>query len=788
MLFKKMIRDIWSSRGTYIACIVIMAIGLMTYNVFSIAYNNIDASVSRFYDVHHFGEGFVEVMSMPTSALSSLEKIPEIDRIGGRLVKDVKLINEDREAVGYLRLVSFSEDETEALNTFELLQGSRPESNSHSILLGQKFFKATGQEIGSKLSILTNGKLLELTVSGSGRSPEYVYALRTDKELYPEPTKFGIAYMPYDEMRSLFQVGQTVNNISFTMAEGVDFRDIKVDVESQLKKYGILKLYERKDHTSHLMLRSELNGLREVSTSLPIVFLGIAGGILIIMLKRLIEKQRGQVGVLKAFGFRDHEILIHYMSYAVIIGICGGVIGGILGNLLVAPLISVYQGIFNMPLIAGGFSVVHFMSGILMSLMASVCAGFLGAKSSLVLEPAEAMRPPAPKAMNGTLLERYTRFWSKLTMINRIAIRNIFRNKGRSIFLLVGIVFTVSILGIPYALNENMNTMIFDQFEEVMLYDAKIILEKPLNREAVLREISKRPGVEAYEALLEVPVELSSNGNKKLVSVIGVEGDSQLYQLYDQNGQPIAIPSTGLLLSERLSSILQADVGSVIQLKSPYSNAKDHISYVTVSGVIPQYLGLNAYMDEEALVGTLNQSDFTTSTILRLSGGGAQTLKKDYKDSMVINAIELEEETIQKYEDMMHMMVSVLAILIIIGLISGFAIIYASSMITLSERQRELASMLVIGMSYKEVRQVLYIEQWYIAGVGFVLSMPLLKVMISSIGSALGNDVFTIPSSMGIGSLVSAALLAGGSIVIAQLSMRRQLGKIKLVEALSMRE
>lgn len=333
-----------------------------------------------------------------------------------------------------------------------------------------------------------------------------------------------------------------------------------------------------------------------------------------------------------------------------------------------------------------------------------------------------------------------------------------------------------------------MNTMIFDQFKKVTLYDAKVILNDPMETENVMREVERQVGIEREEALMEVPVELSRNGNKKLVTLIGLEKDSQLYKLRDMQGNAVEVPDKGLLLSERLSILLDAQVGSTVQLKSPYSNAKNNKSHVIVSGIIPQYLGLNAYMADETLLETLNQSSFTTSAILKISDEGATALRSEYKDSSTISTIEMKDESIEKYESMMQMMVSVLVILIIVGMISGFAIIYASSMITLSERQRELASMLVIGMSYKEVRQVMYLEQWYIAGVGVVMSLPILKFMIVGLSSALENDVYSIPTTMSIGSVISAAILAGLSIVIAQQSMKIQLNKIQLVEALSMRE
>lgn len=788
MLYKKIIRDIWQSRGTYMACIVIMTIGLLTYNVFGITYDGIESSVTSFYEVQRFGDGFAEVVSMPYEKVKKLKNIKGVSAVTGRLVHQVKILNEDRDIEGYLKLVSYDSKDKEQLNRFELLTGYPPDEKVTSLLLDAKYFNGTNRQVGEKLEILVKGQLVDVTITGSSRSPEFIYALKSDQDLYPDPEHFGIAYMPYETMQKLFGSSNVINDLSFSFNESVDFRNIKFELEDQLDSYGLIKLYERKDQQSHVLLRSEVNGLKELSSSLPMVFLGIASAILIIMLKRLIEKQRGQIAVLKAFGLKDREVLQHYIAYALVIGVTSGLLGGLLGNLLVDPLIEVYKGFFNMPLDGGGFSYLFFFKGMGMAVTTAIIAGYLGAKSTLALEPAEALRPAAPKSMNKIALERIHFIWSRLSMMNRIAIRNIFRNKGRSSFLLIGSIFTMGILGMPYALGNNLNSMIFNQFEEVMLYDLKMTFEEPLNRNPVLNRLKQEDHIYRVEPFVEVPAELSFNGQLKRTMIIGLTDQGQLYKLKNNLNQEVAVADDGIILSERLAKMLLVSSGDTVQLKSPYNRLEDKDINVMVSAVIPQYLGINAYMNEDALMKLLNQPAFVTSALVKMPEVEINSIKDAYESASKVADVTSKKELIDKYKSLTGMMTSILGIMLFVGMISGFSIIYASSTITISERQRELASMLVIGMTYREVASVIFLEQWYIAALGSVLSLPLIKSLIVIMSDALGNDVYNFPTEMTIQTVVLALILTTLSIATAQMSMRKQINDLKLVEALSIRE
>lgn len=788
MLLRKMMRDIWSQKGTYIACVTIMVIGLMTFNLFSIGYDNFSYSRDVYYGDMNFADGFAAVKGMPSSEIKKLEALDEIKVIEGRLVKDVRIIQTALEGNAYLRLISFVPEATDALNSFELQSGGIPQNGRNEVILDSKYYDATHRNIGDTISVAAAGRVVDLTVTGSGRSPEYIYALRTDQDLYPDPEMFGIAFIPYDAMKSILQSGQSVNDLSFILDQGYSYKDAEHALRERLEPFGLMDLRARKDQKSHLLLKSEIDGMKGMAMAMPLVFLGVAAMIMIIMLKRLVEKQRGQIGVFKAFGLTDRQILVHYLGYAFFIGAVAGILGAVIGNVLVRPFTEMYRTMFNMPLATPGFSMKYTGISILLSWGFSLIAGYQGVKSTLKIEPAEAMRPPAPAASSGTAIEHMKFLWSRLTMISRIAIRNMFRNKGRTAFVLIGIVLTYAILGMPWAMKENMDIMIYSQFDNVMVYDMKVDLSHPVLQSDAISEVMQMATIEYAEPLMEVPAVLYKDGQKKEVSVLGIQAGSDLYRLYDKNGLGYELSDEGIVLSEQLAGKLHAKVGDTLLMQSPFAKDPKVKVQIRVDQIIPQYLGLNAYMDEKKLSALLDQPRFTTAIIAETDAEGVKQIRDKFKESSTVFGVNSSDELMAKYAEMMDMMIAMLGIFVVIGILCGFSIVYASSMITVSERKRELASMLVIGLNYSEVKRVLYLEQWYTAFLGLLLGMPVLKMLVTGMSSMMANDVYKMPAEVSVLSFVSAGFLTVVSIRLAQWSLGKKVEQIKLVEALSIRE
>lgn len=788
MLFKKMFRDLLEQKGAYAACIVVIAIGLMMYSSMSIVMDNLTLSKNSFYNNQHFAEGFAEVQAMPYNQVERLKQIEGIQDVQGRLIKDVRVIMPGSEENVYLRLVSIDTSQAKVLNDVMLDEGIPLSNDNLNMWLDNKFFEANSLQLNDEINFVAEGKKKTFRVIGAGKSPEFIYALRTMSEIYPNPQTFGIGYIPLSVMKNLFQEKEAVNNIVFTLKPNTSFDELKGFLEIELKPYGLKSLYPRKDQLSNVMLTQELDSLRAMAKSMPFLFLAVAAMILYIMLKRMIEQQRTQLGTLKAFGYTRREIMFHYLSYAFIIGLIGGVIGGVSGSLLTGPFLTLYREFFNMPGMEASFSPQYLLFSLVLATSFALLAGYQGCKKMLRLEPSEAMRPAAPPRGKNVFLEKATLFWKMLTVQGKMAMRNMVRHKVRTGFLFLGIMFTFSLLALPWSFKNLSDVLLFEQFEKIETYDVKIPLAFPLHQEKAERELADFPGVRAVETMAEVPVTLKNSWHEKGVVLLGLESDSNLYNIVESSGKSVPAPENGILISQRLADLLEADVGTSLSVESPLFNKPDERKSLQVVGVITQNLGMNAYMEISALQTFLGQGPLATSLILSIEEESIPLLNDKYNDSPMINSIENRLSLLQQMRDLMASYSGTYYIMFIFGIIIGFAIVYNSSIITVSERSRELASMMVLGMTPEEVLEVITFEQWFISIFGMLAGIPLTKLMMIGMAQSVASDMFNFSPDITVDTLLVAFLITVGSMIFAQRMAARKLKKLSLVEVLKSRE
>lgn len=787
MLYRKMIRDIKENKGAYLACIVIIAMGLLVFTVFSTMVETLQTSQQDFYENQNFADGFIQLRAMPRDEVKKLEDIRGIKEIQGRSVKEVSVIEPKSKENIYLRLVSVEPERENPINGTLLKTGAPLEDRALSIWVDNKYFDAHDYNLNDDIEIIASGKKRKLIVAGVANSPEFIYALRTATDMFPSPETFGIAFITSESMEKLFPDEKSFNDLVFTMEPDADFDKVKAELEVKLKPYGLKSIIPRDEQISHLLLSEELKGLVSMSKALPVMFLSIAAMILYITLKRLIEQQRGQIGILKAEGFTSQEILLHYMSYALIIGLVGGLIGVVSGAVLSYPLTSMYQVFFNLPGLEGKFSWYLIIWGIMLSMGFSLLAGYQGSRKVLALEPAEAMRPPTPIGGKRVFLEKIALIWNTLSVQGMMAVRNLSRNKGRSLFIFLGIMFCFAIAGLTWSMNDMMQKMMFDQYERVEVYDVKMSFIKPMNQKNILRELTALSGVRHAEPMAEVPVTFKNQWREKDAVLLGLPEEGHLYNILDDNYTKIKPPKNGLLLSERLAELLGAKVGTKLTIESPMkAGEKDGVLEVT--GIIPQYTGVNAYMEIETLQDFLKQKGLVTSCMLNVDKEEVAALRDKYMYADAVGSIDERSQKLDKFKEMMASYGSMIYIYALISIIIGFAIIYSSSVITLSERSRELASMMVLGMTPQEVLSVVTFEQWCVAVPSMLMGVPMSRLMMAGLSSSMSTDIYTMPERITFSSLFLAFIVTALSIWIAQRAAARKIRGLSLVEVLKSRE
>ncbi len=786
MLWRKLLRDLKDNKAAYIACVVVIGIGLMVFTFSAIVLENLQAAKDDFYRDYNFADGFIRVRGIPDAEINRIKQIEGVAYLEGRLVKDVRVLLPGKDESIFLRLVSTVPGEREGLNRVQMLKGEEPDGRSRDLVVAPDFFAANELNLGDILPVIAAGHIYDLRISGVGQSPEFVYALRTAQDIYPNPETFGIAHVPLSVMRSIFQEGESYNDLVFSLNPGYSYEDVEARMKPRLERYGLESMYPKKDQVSEVILNQELDQMRGMVTTLPVLFLFVAAVILYILIKRMVEQQRGQIGTLKAFGYTNREILVHYISYAVIIGIAGGILGGLSGIWISFPLTELYKEFFSLPGLESHFSLKYMLADILMATSFSLVAGYFAGTDILKLQPAEAMRPPTPPEGGKTWLEQQQLYWNCLNIQGKMATRNIFRNKARAFFTMLGITFAFAMIATTWYFQAITEVMITDQFVKVQTHSAKVVFSSPQAKDAVVREIGRFPGVNRVEPVLEVPALLRHNWHEKGSVIMGLSQDSQMYNILTDSGEKLHPPSNGVLLSSRLAELLEVKQGDFIEIDSFYNGGK--AVNVEVVDVVPQYLGVNAFMEIDALSALLKQSKMATSVLVDLEQDSLSALKDKYQDSERIAVVEDRGAMLATFNELMESYGYMIYVLAIFALITGFAVVYNSSIVSLSERQRELASLRVLGMSPGEVLQILTFEQWFISIFAMITGIPLTILLIKGMADSMNNDMFSIPFIVEFFPFIMAILGTAFFVVIAQWTINKKIHKLSMVEVLKERD
>lgn len=790
MLRRKTWRDIKENIGVYLACVMVIALGLLLYTSMSIAVESMEKAQQEFYSETNFADGFIGVTGYPENKVNSLSLISGIDQAAGRIVKEVRLIDQLKDSNRYLRMVTLNEGNAPKINEIHLLAGKLPSENQLEILVDPKFLAANHLSLGDSVNVSIEGNQVSFYITGTAQSPEFIYIMRNSQDLYPSPEEFGIAYVSYSTLKALVKEKGQVNDIVITLENGVSFDSLKDSLQAELKPYGVRSIVPRKDQTSHAILTSEIKQIRTMTKTLPVVFLGVAAIILYTMLRRLIEQQRTVIGNLKAFGFTDREIVLHYLSYPVVIGAAGGLIGGLSGVALSFPLTTLYKAYFDLPGLKSEFSVKYFFFSLALALVFSVLSGVKGSLDILRLEPAQAMRPPAPGTARKTLIEKATWFWQNLSSQAQMGIRDVFRTPTRSLFNVIGIAVVFSLMSVSWSMQNMTDILTVVQLEQVQTFDVKLQLTKPSPTGTTKFAVAHEPGVSKVEPLLEVPASLRNGWLKKEVALMGLSKESTLYNILDKNGQRVEVPDHGVLLSEHLAKSLNVKAGDLIYVESPLrrETLSQEGENLLVKGVVPQYVGLNAFMKDTELQRFLRQGEISTSMLIEMDPAEIGSMKSKYQNAGNVSSIESLKDTGDKIKKMMESFGFTVWLFAILGGFCGFALIYNASIISLSERKRELASLRVLGMTPREVLRVITSEQWMLYVFGILLGIPLAYGLSMSMAQSMSNDMYSLPADLPPMALLGAAVGTAFSVLVAQSRAYYKIKSLPYVEILATRD
>ncbi|MHC4600392.1 MAG: ABC transporter permease [Planctomycetota bacterium] len=780
-LNRKLLRDLWGAKGQVLAVAAVIMTGIASYAALNSAFRDLLLTRDAYMDRYRMADLFFHVERAPASVTSKLTAIPGVLEAEGRLVFDVTLDLPNRSDPAVGRVISIPDKPTRFICGVHLASGSYPApAGSNRVLLSQEFAEANGFRSGSTFEALINDKKHTLVVAGSGLSPEYIYVIRGIQDFVPNPQGFGILWTGRTFAEEAFGYENAVNDILVRIEKGADPKTLLDRVDRVLDPYGVTYKYEKKYQLSYRTLDDELTGLKAMSKTVPTIFVLVASVILFILVGRLVKRQREQIGVMKAFGYSNVQVLVHFAAFSLAIGLVGTVTGLLMGDTLARAMVAMYQDFFRFPLLQHRIYPDITVGGIAFGLLGPLIAGFLAARKTLGLAPAEALRPEAPAVYaKGTLLEAIRFLWNRLPFTWKIIFRNILRHKGRSLFVILGVSLSTAILMMALFFQDSLDYLLDFQYVYTNRQDAKILLNREKGPE-VLHEALRLPGVTKAEPLFEMPYEIRHGTIKKTILVVGLTEGSDLLHVLDTSLRRVEIPPHGIVLPEVTAQSLRAKVGDLLDLKPLYPGFRDKTA--RVARVVPQYLGQTAYMDFRSACRLMDEAYAVNGVLLETDETREEALIAAVKDTPAVATVELKDRVLDHFKKMFidYMWIGMLFYLIFAGVI-GFSVIYTSAALSIGERARELATFKVLGLHHSEVSRVVFGEYLTLSVVGILVGFPLGLLFAWGIILAYQSELYTFPFVVYPATYLKVAVAIVLFLVLARLACERPLRKLDMV-------
>ena len=783
VLDRKLLRDLWHIRGQALAIAAVMACGVAIVIMTFGAMTSLERTRDTYYERYRFAQVFSQLKRAPLRLTGQIAALPGVAAVEARISHYAALDIAEMPRPAAALLISLPA-RADSLNAIVLRQGRLPEKGRNELVMSENMARALGYAPGRTIGVLLNGRKRQFTISGVALSPEFVYVLAPG-QLMPDDKTFGILWLDRSQMEAAYDMRGAFNDVALLMAPGASEPELLRRLDNLLAPYGGTAAYGRTEQTSDAFITQELEQLRTIALVLPPIFLGVAAFLIHMVMSRLIETEREAIGLLKSFGYTNWEIAWHYLKLTLAIATLGVLIGSTSGILLGRWMTALYQDYFRFPFLQYRLDRTVFAAAVAISFAATVAGTWHAIIRAARLAPAVAMQPPAPPVYRRTLLDR-SGLMRSLSVPGQMILRHVQRWPLRALMTASGVAMAVMLLVGLFFFFDAIDELVDSFYFKANRQDVVIGLIEPRGDRALF-EVQRLPAVRGAEPAIEVPARLWHGHLSQRLGITGLDQGNGFRAFHDAAGRPFALPESGILLSNKLASLLELRAGDYADVE--ILEGARHRARIPVSAITFEHVGLSAYMDRTALARLTGERARLSSFQAMVDGAMMGALLRRLKDIPAVATISTRAQAIASLrETMAKSMTIVIDFYIALGAIICFGVVYNAARIALSERGRELACLRVLGFTSGEVAYVLLGELALLVLLalpfGCLLGYGLAWVMSQAMETKLFRVPFVVmPSTFGIA--VAIALLSS---LASALAVGWRISRLDLIAVLKTRE
>ncbi|MDX1352779.1 MAG: ABC transporter permease, partial [Thiomicrorhabdus sp.] len=551
----KLWRELWNMRMQALAIAMVIVSGVAIFIMSLSTYDSLYETRESYYQNNHFADVFSSLKRAPLSVAKRIEAIPGVDKVETRVVSYVNLEIENYDDPVSGHLISLPNSSLGLLNQLYLRTGREVEADrDNEIILSEEFAAAHKLKTGDKIRATINGRSKSLTIVGTGLSPEYIYQIAPGA-MFPDYKSYGVMWMARAPLASAYDMQGAFNNITLTLLKGANEQDVIDRLDQILKPYGGIGAYARANQLSNRFLTEELKQLKNMATMFPIIFFAVAAFLLNVVISRLISLEREQIATLKAFGYSNYSVGLHYIKLVLMIVAIGIVLGIGFGIWMGKGMSQLYMDVYSLPYMNYLLKPNVIASAALVSFAVAIIGTLHAVNKAIKLPPAQGMRAQIPANYRPTVIERLG-LQKRFSQPSRMILRHIERRPVKSLFTTLGISMACGIMMVSGFQEGAINEMVDVQYNMSQREDFMALYAEPTSKRS-LYSLESIEGIEHAEGFRNVSAKLVFEHRSYRTSVNGREPDSQLTRLLDKDLKTIQLPQEGVIITDYLSEQLK---------------------------------------------------------------------------------------------------------------------------------------------------------------------------------------------------------------------------------------
>lgn len=780
-LDRKLARDLWRMRLQALAIAFVVAGGVAVHLLSAGMLSSLQETRRAYYERYLFADVWAPAIRAPQRLIADLRAVEGVQAVATRIRVPALFAMDGMSAPASGEVLSLPDQGEPPVNRLHLVSGRLPTpGRADEAVVLKAFADAHRLELGNRIPVTLYGGRRDLAVVGIALSPEHVYAIGPG-QFVPDDRLFGVLWMRRSALAQAVNQDEAFNEAVVRLSRDASELAVIAALDRVLAPFGAPGAYGRADQVSDAFVSSEIDQLATMGRVLPPVFLLVAAFLVNVVISRTIAVQRAGIGLLKAFGYRDRDIVGHYLKLVAAIAGAGVLIGGAAGLWLGQSMAQLYMEYYRFPFLLFRANPADYAVVVGVALATVMGGAGLAVRRAAALNPAEAMTPSAPPDYSRAAGAWITGL-GVLDQPSRMILRQLVRWPWRAGLTTAGIAASGALLIGTLSMMDGVSVMVESSFDVSNPHDVSVTFAEPRSRAAFF-SLARADGVLAAEPFRVVPVRLRHGAREERAAITGAPLDGTLSRLVDAQNRIVSPHPGGLVLSRDLADSLGVRAGGAVEVQ--VTEGRRPTLSLPVAAVATSYVGSGARMRIEDLNRALAEGGQVSGVWLTVDADRTADLYAGLKGAPSVAGVGLQAEAVRRLRAMLdeNLGRSILTFFLFAGLITA-GVAYNTVRISFAERQRELASLRVLGFTRGEVSYILLGEVAVLTLLALPLGAAAGAGLAWYLAGAMSSDLFRLPfavspATFGVAGAVVLAVTGASSLMV-----RRQIDRMDLTEAL----